>query len=73
MHRLSAPLSDTATLLELIDFSYGIRGSLERISGELDANFRLDSDDGRSLLVKISREKPEVISTKPPPCCILDA
>jgi 4-aminobutyrate aminotransferase-like enzyme/Ser/Thr protein kinase RdoA (MazF antagonist) len=65
MNQFSAPpLLDTATLLELIDFSYGIQGSLGRISGELDANFRLDSDDGRSLLVKISREKPEVIGNQ---------
>ncbi len=40
--------------LSLLDLRYGLGGKLERLGGERDCNFHVDSGCGRQLVLKIS-------------------
>ncbi|RVD37473.1 serine kinase [Mesorhizobium sp. M4A.F.Ca.ET.020.02.1.1] len=53
---LSAPLPDfqAEDLASALHQHFGIQGSLARISGERDLNFRVDASDGRTFVCKIS-------------------
>jgi 4-aminobutyrate aminotransferase-like enzyme/Ser/Thr protein kinase RdoA (MazF antagonist) len=51
---LSRPEMDAADALDIVRQKYGLDGTLTPLPGERDLNFRLDTPDGRRLVVKAS-------------------
>lgn len=52
--RFAPPELDEASVAGFVERHWGLRGTLRRLAGERDQNFRLRLDDGRQFVIKIA-------------------